>query len=104
MDRYERRANGGLKTRDKKLKSLLKRQEAQQRDAAEQAANLEALHTEKAGFLEPENEMEKTFKVTQKDVLDAVDEATRAKKSSSIWAVSWVRTFLNIPKLVTICF
>jgi len=80
MDRYERRANGGLKTRDKKLKSLLKRQEAQQRDAAEQAANLEALHTEKAGFLEPENEMEKTFKVTQKDVLDAVDEATRAKK------------------------
>lgn len=80
MSKYQRKAGGSLKTRDKKLKSLLKRSDESYKDATKEAADLEILHTESAGFLEAENEMEKTFKVSQKEILDSVDEATRAKR------------------------
>lgn len=80
MQRYQRKAEGSLKTKDKKLKSYLKREDDKYKRATEDASSLEALHTESTGFLEPENEMEKTYKVTQKDILDSVDAASQNKR------------------------
>ena len=54
------------------------RTEESMRTAALSAARAEILLTEEAGFLEPENAMERTYKFTQRDVREAVDEETQA--------------------------
>lgn len=82
MEKYERRARGSMKTKDRKLRSLLKREDLNSRAAAEQAADAEILQTEQSGFLQPENEMEHTFKVSQQEIVESVDLATANKRFS----------------------
>ncbi len=62
---------------DKATKSEIKRQETKRLDAAMAAADAEiVLHTEQAGFLEVENEMERTYKLTQDQLKSHLDEQT----------------------------
>jgi hypothetical protein len=66
--------------RDKKLRGNLKTLENKYRDAASRAKDAEILRPEASGgFIEPEGELERTWKVTQKDVRKAVDVASAAK-------------------------
>lgn len=55
-------------TRDKKLRANLKRQEQRTRDAALAAKDAEILLEHSEGFLQTENELERTYKVTQKEI------------------------------------
>ncbi|SCU92502.1 LAMI_0E10770g1_1 [Lachancea mirantina] len=64
------------KTKDKKLKAGLKRIDQKYKNAVSSAASTEYLLPETRGFLEAEDEMEKTFKVTQAEIKDAVDVST----------------------------
>ena len=82
MEKYERRTGKLGKTKDKKLRSFLKRGDLKSKDAAEKAADAEILLTESNGYLEPENEMEQTYKVKQEDIVANVDLATANKKIS----------------------
>jgi len=66
--------------KDKKLRGNLKKLELRYRDAAAQAKDAEILRPESGpGFIEAEGELERTWKVGQKDVRDAVDVATAMK-------------------------
>lgn len=77
---YRRGADEKLHaTQDKKLNRKLKRARAKTHDAAYRAAQSELLLADEPGFLEPETEMEKTYKVTQKDIVDSVDLETGNK-------------------------
>lgn len=67
------------RTKDKKLRTGLRRIDDQYKDAVSSAAATEYLLPESAGFLETENEMEKTFKVRQSDIRDSVDVTTANK-------------------------
>ncbi|CCF60720.1 hypothetical protein KAFR_0L01120 [Kazachstania africana CBS 2517] len=67
------------KTRDKKLKAGLKRIDDQYTRAVSSAAATEYLLPESAGFLEAEDEMEKTFKVSQREIKSSVDVSTANK-------------------------
>jgi U3 small nucleolar RNA-associated protein 7 len=58
--------------KDKKLRQNLKAVESRFRDAALKAKDAEILLENEAGFLEPENEMEKTYKVRQDDIKENV--------------------------------
>mmetsp|Transcript_51303 Transcript_51303/g.125988 ORF Transcript_51303/g.125988 Transcript_51303/m.125988 type:complete len:159 (+) Transcript_51303:16-492(+) len=63
---------------DKKLKARLSRYEKQARESAMRTAEAQLLQTEPGGFLEPEGEMERTFKVKQEELREMVDEQTQA--------------------------
>ncbi|KAF8252455.1 BING4CT-domain-containing protein [Wilcoxina mikolae CBS 423.85] len=66
--------------KDKKLRGNLKKLELRYREAAAQANDAEILRPERGpGFIEAEGELERTWKVGQKDVRDAVDVATAMK-------------------------
>ena len=58
--------------KDKKLRANLKRTEDKYRSAVLNAKDAEILYENEEGFLQPENELEKTYKVRQEDILDAV--------------------------------
>lgn len=82
--KFERDKSGfknrnAYKTKDKKLKAGLKRIDEQYKDAVSAAAATEYLLPESNGFLEAEDEMEKTFKVGQDEIKSAVDVTTANK-------------------------
>lgn len=68
--------------RDRKLRADLRRQNEQLARAAKESASTDALLVEQAGFLQPETEMDKTFKVTQDEILASVDTSMRKKRIS----------------------
>ncbi|CAX45214.1 U3 small nucleolar RNA-associated protein, putative [Candida dubliniensis CD36] len=67
-------------TKDKKLNSKLQRIDRQYKEAIQSAAGTDLLLQEEQGFLETENDMEKTFKFKQDEIADAVDSSTANKK------------------------
>ena len=63
---------------NKEIKNDINRKETQRLEAAIAAADAElVLHTEESGFLEVENEMEKTYKLTQNQLKPFLDEQTQ---------------------------
>lgn len=66
--------------RDKKLRGNLKALESRYKDAVIKAKDAEILLENASGFLEAENELEKTYKVRQEDIRDEVG-IESAKKS-----------------------
>lgn len=82
-EKYERPMNNVSKShkrsKDKKLRAGLKRIDDQYKDAVSSAAATQYLLPESSGFLEAEDEMEKTFKVRQSEIKDSVDVATANK-------------------------
>lgn len=66
--------------KDRKLKSSLKRIESKYQDAILGAKDAEILLENQEGFLQPEGELEKTYKVRQDDITEAVG-VQQAKKS-----------------------
>ena len=65
--------------KDKKLRSNLKSLEDKYKDATLKAKDAEILLEHDAGFLEPEGELERTYKVRQSDIVDELP-ADTAKK------------------------
>ncbi|KAJ5899338.1 hypothetical protein N7495_004082 [Penicillium taxi] len=65
--------------RNKKLKGNLKAQEFRHKQAVLQAKDAEILLEHEAGFLEPENELEKTYKVRQAEIQESVGLETAKK-------------------------
>ncbi|KGM91653.1 uncharacterized protein PADG_12223 [Paracoccidioides brasiliensis Pb18] len=65
--------------KDKKLRSNLKNLEAKYKDAALKAKDAEILLEAEGGYLEPEGELEKTYKVRQKDIKESVGIETAQK-------------------------
>lgn len=86
MDKYSRsKGSKGsrkapVKTKDIKLRANLKRIHEKFEDAAQEAYGTEHLLLESSGFLEPENEMEQTFKVRQDEIVESVDVSSAQKK------------------------
>ncbi|KAK7424293.1 putative U3 small nucleolar RNA-associated protein 7 [Neonectria punicea] len=66
--------------KDKKLRTNLKRLEGKFQDAALRAKDAEILLENTAGFLEPEQELERTYKVRQEDIVDDVAVDTAQKR------------------------
>lgn len=58
--------------KDKKLRANLKRIENKYRTAVLDAKDAEILYENKEGFLQPETDLEKTYKVRQDEILEAV--------------------------------
>lgn len=83
QNKYERSMNDGTKsrktTRDKKLRAGMRSIDNKYKDAVSSAAATQYLLPEATGFLEAENEMEKTFKVKQAEIKDSVDVSTANK-------------------------
>lgn len=82
--KFERGETAGNKsqyrrTKDKKLKTNLKRIDDQYKDAVSSAAATEYLLPESQGYLEAEDEMEKTFKFKQSEIKEHVDVTTSNK-------------------------
>ncbi|KAI9839529.1 MAG: hypothetical protein M1819_002155 [Sarea resinae] len=65
--------------RDKKLRGNLKRLEDKYKDAAIKARDVEILLENESGFIEPEGELERTYKVQQDDIRDNVAVETAKK-------------------------
>jgi len=66
--------------KDKKLRRNLKHLEHKFRDAALKAKDAEVLHESAPGFLEAENELERTYKVKQGDIAKASSIETAQKR------------------------
>lgn len=66
--------------KDKKLRSSLKRLEGKYQDAAVKAKDAEILLENTSGFLEPEDELERTYKVRQGDITSGVTVETAQKR------------------------
>ncbi|CEL00632.1 WD40-repeat-containing domain protein [Aspergillus pseudodeflectus] len=66
--------------RDKKLRRNLQAVEEKYKAAALQAKDAEILHEHEAGFIEPEGEMERTYRVRQDDITASVGIETAKKK------------------------
>lgn len=65
--------------KDRKLRSNLKNLEAKYKDAALKAKDAEILLENEHGYLEPEGELEKTYKVRQDEIKDSVGIETAKK-------------------------
>ncbi|CAL3973553.1 unnamed protein product [Diplocarpon coronariae] len=65
--------------KDKKLRANLKAQESKYQTAILRAKDAEILHENTEGFLEPENELERTYKVKQRDIQNDVSIETAKK-------------------------
>lgn len=65
--------------KDKKLRANLKRMESKYRDAALAAKDAEILLEQSSGFLEPENDLERTYKVRQDEIKGSVAIETAQK-------------------------
>ncbi|EDO14981.1 hypothetical protein Kpol_387p7 [Vanderwaltozyma polyspora DSM 70294] len=80
---YERSGNyiskDNRRTKDKKLRAGLKRIDDQYKESVSSAAATEYLLPESSGYLEAEDEMEKTFKVNQSEIKSSVDVTTANK-------------------------
>ncbi|TAQ89152.1 hypothetical protein B7494_g2550 [Chlorociboria aeruginascens] len=73
-------AYGRVKTvKDKKLRGNLKSLESKYKTATLRAKDAEILHENTSGFLEPENDLERTFKVTQEQIKKDVAVQTAKK-------------------------
>lgn len=70
--------------KDKKLRANLKALELKNKEATLQAKNAEILLDNEAGLLEPEHELERTFKVRQDEIRQEVSIET-AKKGFELW-------------------
>ncbi|QLL32356.1 hypothetical protein HG536_0C05250 [Torulaspora globosa] len=84
QEAFERAPRAGVnksrrKIRDKKLRAGLKRIDEQYNHAVSSAAATQYLLPESAGYLEAEDEMEKTFKVKQDEIKESVDASTANK-------------------------
>lgn len=66
--------------KDKKLRSNMKRLEHKYQDATMKAKDAEILLENTAGFLEPEAELERTYKVRQDEILSGVAVETATKR------------------------
>jgi U3 small nucleolar RNA-associated protein 7 len=66
--------------KDKKLRGSLKALEGKYKNAVLKAKDSEILLENSSGFLEPENELEKTYKVRQEDILKAVPVESAKKR------------------------
>ncbi|KAJ2895536.1 hypothetical protein MKZ38_006386 [Zalerion maritima] len=66
--------------KDKKLRSNLKSLEGKVQDATLKAKDVEILHEETPGFLEPEHELERTYRVRQEDIQENVAISTAKKR------------------------
>lgn len=84
MEKYQRfeGPKSRLHTKNRKLRAQFEKDNEKFLEAAKSAAATELLQVENTGFLEPEHEMEKTFKVTQQEISKSVDVQTQAKKFS----------------------
>jgi U3 small nucleolar RNA-associated protein 7 len=81
--KYDRPAGQSKKwklPKNKRLNAGLNRIDQQYKDAVKSAAGTDMLLQEEGGFLEAEDEMEKTFKFKQDEIVDSVDAATGSKK------------------------
>lgn len=58
--------------KDKKLRANLQRIESKYREAALNAKDVEILYENEEGFLQPEHELEKTYKVRQDEIVDSI--------------------------------
>ena len=65
--------------KDKKLRSNLKSLETKYKDATLKAKDAEILLENEAGFLEPEHELERTYKIRQEEIKQEVGVETAAK-------------------------
>lgn len=65
--------------KDKKLRSSLRSLESKYKDATLKAQDAEILLEHESGFLEPENELERTYKVRQDEVKESVAVETARK-------------------------
>ena len=65
--------------KDKKLRSNLRSLESKYKDATLKAHDAEILLEHESGFLEPENELERTYKVRQDEVKESVAVETAKK-------------------------
>lgn len=65
--------------KDKKLRSNLRSLESKYKDATLKAQDAEILLEHESGFLEPENELERTYKVRQDEVKESVAVETAKK-------------------------
>lgn len=65
--------------KDKKLRSEIRRQEQKRKDAVLKAHDAEILLENQSGFLEPETELERTYKVRQEDIRSDVAVETAKK-------------------------
>ncbi|KAF6816864.1 small nucleolar ribonucleoprotein complex subunit [Colletotrichum sojae] len=78
---YGRGRNINVKSiKDKKLRSNLTRLENKYRDATIKAKDAEILLENSGGFLEPETELERTYKVRQDDITEGVAISTAQKR------------------------
>ncbi|KAG7138336.1 U3 small nucleolar RNA-associated protein 7 like [Verticillium longisporum] len=78
---YGRGKKVNLKTvRDKKLRGSMKRLEGKFETAALRARDAEILLEKTTGFLEPETELERTYKVRQQDIIEDVAVSTAQKR------------------------
>jgi U3 small nucleolar RNA-associated protein 7 len=66
--------------KDKKLRGNLKQLENKYKTATLRAKDAEILHENTGGFLEPENELERTYKVRQDDIVSQVPVETAKKR------------------------
>ena len=66
--------------KDKKLRGNLKQLENKYKTAALRAKDAEILHENTGGFLEPETELERTYKVRQEDIVSQVPVETAKKR------------------------
>ncbi|KAJ5495966.1 U3 small nucleolar RNA-associated protein 7 [Penicillium diatomitis] len=77
---YGRGKGNSIKSaRDKKLRGTLREQENRHKDAVLKAKDAEILLEHDAGFLEPEGELERTYKVRQDEIKDSVGLETAKK-------------------------
>ncbi|KAK1986675.1 BING4CT domain-containing protein [Colletotrichum cereale] len=78
---YGRGKNINVKSiRDKKLRTNLSRLENKYRDATIKAKDAEILLENSGGFLEPETELERTYKVRQDEITEGVAVTTAQKR------------------------
>jgi U3 small nucleolar RNA-associated protein 7 len=73
------KANNVKSARDKKLRSTLQRQEQKHKQAVLQAQDAEILLEHTEGFLEPEGELERTYKVRQDEIKSSIGIETAKK-------------------------
>ncbi|KAJ5594905.1 uncharacterized protein N7459_001113 [Penicillium hispanicum] len=73
------KANSTKNIRSKKLRGTLKAQEEKHKQAVLQAKDAEILLEHEAGFLEPEGELERTYKVRQDEIKESVGLETAKK-------------------------
>ena len=66
--------------KDKKLRGNLKQLENKYKTATLRAKDAEILHENTGGFLEPETELERTYKVRQEDIVSQVPVETAKKR------------------------